>query len=341
MCTALTLNNNKIHLFGRNLDIEADYGWSVVITPRKFSIPLRFHKAQDQKYAVIGMGMVILDQKSKKNYPLYAEAANEEGLAIAGLNFPRTAFYPKPGTVKGAFEVTPFELIPFILSSFKTVKEVKAFIEKNNLQIVDEPFSPQMLNSPLHFIIADKTDDSIVLEPCKDGLKVYDNKLGILTNNPTFDWQMTNLSFYQNLHQKQTNDAEWYHYNLQPFGQGFASYGLPGDWTPPSRFVKTAFLKATTDQNEDDENLIAQFFHILDNVSMVKGGIIVQTPNNKEAYDITLYSSCINLEESVYYYKTYKNNQINVIDLKKEKLDTDEIKTFKLVDKQSFNFVNK
>lgn len=194
----------------------------------------------------------------------------------------------------------------------------------------------------LHFIVSDKKEETIVIEACKDGLKIYDNKLGILTNNPSFDWQMTNLSFFQNLSTRQKYDVEWYDTDIKPFGQGFASFGLPGDWTPPSRFVRTAFLKACSPIEQETEKLISQFFHILANVAMVKGAIVVEgntTENDK--YDTILYSSCIDLNEGIYYYKTYDNSQINMIKMKNENLDGSEIITYKFSSKQSFYEVNK
>ena len=341
MCTALTLNNKKTFLFGRNMDIETSFGQKVVITPRNFTIPMRFQKPIKQKYAVIGMASPMKDvEHNNIDYPLYAEAANEKGLAVAGLNFPATAHYPKPGEIKGAFELTPYEVIPYLLSQFTTTKEVKDFFVKNNVQIVHKSFAPNIPVAPLHFIVSDKMEDSIVIEPCKDGLKVYENTLGILTNNPTFDWQTINLSFYQNIKTKQSDDVEWIGEKLDPFGQGFGSVGLPGDWTPPARFVRTSYLKNSSPIEEDKNKMITQFFHILDNVAMVKGSIIVDTPRG-EKFDITLYTSCIDLNEGVYYYKSYDNNQINVIRLHNENLDGNEIIVYPFSTEQQFNEVNK
>ena len=348
MCTALSLNNKKTFLFGRNMDIEAGFGQQVVITPRNFTLPLRFNKPVKQKYATIGMAYPFPDQENGGIvYPLYAEAANEKGLAVAGLNFPGTAHYPKPGSIKKAFELTPFEIIPYLLSQFTTTKEVKKFIESKNMQLVDRAIMKQLPVAPLHFIVADKNNESIVIEPTKDGLNVHDNPLGILTNNPTFDWQITNLSFYANLKQKQSTDAKWDAQDLKPFGQGFGSFSLPGDWTPPSRFVKTAYLKSHSAEEQETDKLVTQFFHILDNVSMVKGGIIVEQMGGDgkmhEHYDITLYASCIDLNTGTYYYKSYDNNQIQMIKLSNEgkALDGKEVIVYPFSVTQAFNEVNK
>lgn len=338
MCTALTLNKKGSYLFGRNMDIEVSFGQKIVITPRKHVWPMRFQEPMEQKYAIIGMAYPHKDvENGNVDYPLYAEAANEKGLAIAGLNFPTNAFYPKPGTsAKDAYEITPYEFIPWILANFTKVKEVKEQFKKVNIVLVDKTVHPQFQVAPLHFIISDK-DESMVVEPCADGIKIYDNPFGVLTNNPTFDWHLKNVSFYQNLVAKQNYDVNWSGFNIKPFGQGFGSFGLPGDYTPPSRFVKTAFLKANSNCGDNPEDLVAQFFHILDAVAMVKGSIV--TPEGHD--DITLYSSCIDLEKSLYYYKSYANNQINVIDLHAEKIDGKDVVIYPFNDKQAFNFINK
>lgn len=340
MCTALLLRNKNKHYFGRNMDIETFFGQQVVITPRNYEWEMKFNKHFKQKYSTIGMAMIFNDPKKQKEYPLYAEAANEVGLAVAGLNFPSTAHYIKPNSIPNSFQITPYELIPWILANFSTVKEVEDFFNNNNVQIVNEPISPDLPIAPLHFMIGDKNDDSIVIEPCVDGLKVYKNKIGVLTNNPTFDWQLINLSFYQNLTSKQRDSTTWADYTFKPYGQGFASFGLPGDWTPPSRFVRTAFLKATTPELElNDIELLSQFFHILDNVAMVRGSITVQHKDT-EKFDITLYTSCIDLDDSIYYYKNYFNNQITAISMKNEDLDGTNLIKFGFILDQKINYIN-
>ncbi len=340
MCTALSLLAKDKHFFGRNNDLEYEWGQSIVITPRNYVWDYKFQPSQKMKYATIGMAF-DLPLGNNKKYPLYAECANEKGLAMAGLNFPASAYYPKPGSIKGAFELAPYEFVSYVLSNFTTVKEVKQWINTSNLQLVDEPIIPQIPTATLHFIIYDKNDDCITVEPTKDGIKVYDNELGILTNNPTFDWHLQNLAFYQNLGVEQKTSAEWLKYKSLPFGQGFASVGLPGDWTPPSRFVRTAFLKACSQDIKDEDQVLTQFFHILDNVAMVKGSIRFENKKNVICEDITLYTSCIDLEAGIFYYKTYYNNQINAISMANENLEGQETISYPFSETQNINYVNK
>lgn len=348
MCTALLMNKGKNAVFGRNMDMEYEWGQQVVAVPRKFSWPMRFGKALKQKYAMIGMAMPFKDpENGNQDYPLYAEAANEKGLACAGLNFPRNAFYPEPGTTKATkgklVEITPFEVVQWVLANFETTAQVKEFFAKNTVAIVNKPICKGLDVATLHFIVSDKSGESFVFEPTKDGIKTYDNPLGVMTNNPTFDFQLLNLARYQNLGNVQKYPESKLLEGAR--GQGYAQVGLPGDCTPPSRFVRALFYKHHSVPENNIDSLINEFFHILGSVEMVKGSIIAgKNKKGEKLYDITLYSSCIDLNKMVYYYKTYWNSQINVIDmlaLGDKWMDGDKIAVYEFSRKQGYNFVNK
>ncbi len=349
MCTALTLLASKKHLFGRNMDMEYHFGQQVVITPRNYKWEWRHDKASTQKYATIGMAFPLPFKDSKGKdiiVPLYAEAANEAGLGCAGLNFPGNAYYPKHGSkeiAKGAVEICPWEVVPYFLAHFKTTAECKEFIIKKNVRFIEEPIAPQLATAPLHFIITDKKGESIVIEPTKDGLKLYDSPIGIMTNNPTYDFHLNSLAYYQNLGFEQQKEVKWVGgQNASPCGQGFASVGLPGDWTPASRFIRTCWLKNVCNlDGRDYDQGVAQFFHILDNVAFQRGAIRLGKDKKGEwINDVTIYNSCINLEDGIYYYKTEGNNQIQMIDMYNEKLDGTEVVVYPFNDKQGYNFVN-
>lgn len=342
MCLALTLKNKKANVFGRNMDIDTSFGQQVVITPRNYIWNYRFQKSNKQNYAMIGMAFPFKDIENNSTlYPLYAEAVNEKGLACAGLNYPETAHYFEPGEIKNGFEITPYEVVGWILSNFTNIKDLKKFIKKNNIVIVNKPISKNLPVAPLHFIVVDK-NESIVIEPNKDGIQMYDNPIGVLSNNPSFDWHLYNLSMYQNLVNLQKDEVSWSNYSLKTFGQGFGTVGLPGDLTPPSRFVRAAFYKSVSNVGDTLDSLITEFFHILDASAMPRGSVKVET-NHGTNDDITLYSCCMDLDECVYYYKTYNNNQINVIDIKqeKDKLNGKDLIIYPFNDKQSYNYVNK
>ena len=175
MCTAATYTTDSFY-FGRNLDYEFSYGDEVTVTPRAYPFALRCMGDFRTKYAMIGMAYVAGE------YPLYYDAVNEKGLGIAGLNFVGNAVYHP--AQDGKSNVAQFELIPWLLGSCATLAEVRTLLAKTN--IVNIPFSEQLPLAQLHWLIADKTG-SIVVESTADGLHIYDNPVGVLTNNPPLD----------------------------------------------------------------------------------------------------------------------------------------------------------
>ena len=166
MCTAVTYKT-KDHYFGRNLDLEYSYMETVTVTPRNYPFAFRKMGRMETHYAMIGMAYVA------DGYPLYYDATNEKGLSMAGLNFPENADY-KPFQ-DGKDNVSPFELIPWILGRCATVAEARVLLQRINL--LNEHFSPELPLSPLHWILSDR-ECSITLESVKSGIKIYDNPVG-------------------------------------------------------------------------------------------------------------------------------------------------------------------
>ncbi|MBV7363299.1 choloylglycine hydrolase [Actinomycetaceae bacterium TAE3-ERU4] len=333
MCTALTLNVASNAYFGRNLDLNCGFGEQVVVTGRNFPFKFTDGSSNESHHAMIGMGTVI------QGYPLYAEATNEAGLSIAGLNFPGNAHYFDP--VEGKENISPFEFIPWLLANYTSLEEVRPVLK--NLNLTNIPFAPQIPLAPLHWIVSDSTG-SMVIESQKDGLHLYDNPLGVLTNNPPFSYHLENIKNYMNVTPQWPDNNYAPEIPLTPVGVGFGSFGLPGDTTPASRLVKAVFLRSVTqNQSENvwgknivEEEAVGQFFHILDNVGMVKGS----TLNQENGPEYTVYSCCCNTTTGVYYYKTYSNSRITAIDMHKTDLDSSELTCFALKREQSIQYEN-
>lgn len=313
MCTSIALSDKDFY-FGRNLDLEYRFGEKIVITPRNFQFEFRHREPINSHYAIIGIANITDGQ------PLYAEAANEKGLCIAGLNFPENACYSDFPT-SGKENLCAFELIWRLLSTCENVNEAEIILKK--AVIVSTPFRSDMPSAPLHWHIADK-ERSIVLECTKDGAKIYENPVGVLTNNPPFDYHMTNLRNYINLTPKSPENRFCESLDIKPYGQGMGALGLPGDSSPASRFVRASFCKMNMPKFESEEETVCHFFRILDNVAMVKGTVI--TPEGKQDY--TTYSCCINASKGIYYYKTYENINISAVNLFNEDLDKSELYVF-------------
>ena len=324
MCTAITYQT-KDHYFGRNLDLEYSYNETVTVTPRNY--PFHFPKmgTLQTHYALIGMATVVDD------YPLYYEATNEKGLSMAGLNFPGIAtYYPEDSDRDN---VTPFELIPWILGQCETVAQAKVLLGKLNLVKIN--FSDAFPLSPLHWILADR-NESIILEPMPDGLKIYDNPVGVLTNNPPFDYQMYHLATFMNLSRHPAENRFSDQIELHPYSLGLGSAGLPGDLSSASRFVKAAFTKLNSLSGTSESESISQFFHILGSVAQQRG--LVRVRDDK--YEFTLYSSCCNTDQGIYYYTTYENSQITAVDMHRCDLDGCKPITYPLITGQQIRMQN-
>lgn len=305
MCTAATYQTKDFY-FGRTLDYEFSYGDSIAILPRNYPIEFRSMGRMNSHYAIIGMAHVVND------YPLFYDAINEKGLGMAGLNFVGNAFYRDKAPDKD--NVSQFEFITWILSQCDSVTAAKALLERINLD--NEPFSDKLPCAQLHWIIADK-NGAVTVESVRDGIKVYDNPAGVLTNNPPFDMQMFNLNNYMNLSIKNPENSFAESLPLSCYSRGMGALGLPGDLSSQSRFVRVAFVKMNSVSGDSEEESVSQFFHILGSVDQQRGCCDV----GEGKFEITLYTSCCNADKGIYYYTTYNNHQITAVDMHRENLD--------------------
>ena len=314
---AITLTT-KDHYFGRNLDLEYSYKETVTITPRNYVFHFRKMGKMESHFAMIGMAYIA------DGYPLYYDATNEKGLSAAGLNFPENADY-KPYS-DGKDNVTPFELIPWILSQCATVSDAEKLLAKINL--LNENFSDELPLSPLHWIISDG-ERSVTLESVKSGVKIYENPVGVLTNNPTFYYQLFNLNNYMRLTKGDPQNAfagENRTLSLKTYSRGMGALGLPGDASSMSRFVKAAFVKMNALSGDSETESVSQFFHILKSVEMQRGCVLLENG----LYDITVYSSCCNTDRGIYYYTTYENSRIHAVDMHRENLQGSALIAYQL-----------
>lgn len=324
MCTCITCENGDFY-FGRNMDLEYHFGEQVVITPRNYVFRFRREPQLASHYAMIGMASVA------EEYPLYAEAVNEKGLGMAGLNFPGNACYVPEQP--GKRNVTPYELIPWVLGQCADTEEARKLLE--TVSLLDIPFSEKLPLAPLHWMIADR-NGSLVLEADQTGVHLYENPFGVLTNNPPFPYYLAHMGNYVNLQAEFPKGGLAEKMKLQPFGQGLGAVGLPGDFSPASRFVKAVFLKWNSQAPEEELASVSQFFHILDGVAMVRGSVI--TPEGMP--DITTYSCCVNADRGIYYYKTYDNSQIQAVSMEREDLAGTALRKFPLVTEQQIGWQN-
>ena len=314
MCTAISYKT-KNHYFGRNLDMDCSFGESVVIMPRSFPFTYRKEKAPEKAFALIGTAII------KEGLPLFYDAVNEKGLCIAGLNFVGNAFfYPEK---ENMYNIAPFELVPWLLTRCESVKEARALLEKTNITAID--FSKQLPAAQLHWMISDERE-SLVLECTEEGMQLYDNPLGVLTNNPPFPMQLFGLNNYMSLTNQPPVNTFCKSFDLTEYSHGMGAIGLPGDYSSASRFVRAAFNKMNSVYQNSEYKRVSQFFHILSSVSQLRGA--VQLRGGK--YEYTVYSSCCNTKKGIYYYTTYDNAVITAVDMHLCDLDSDKLLSFKM-----------
>ncbi len=324
MCTAATYKTKDFY-FGRNLDYDFSYGDEVTITPRNFELKFREEKSIKNHYAMIGMAHVAED------CPLYYDAVNEKGLGMAGLNFVDNAVYRESADDKD--NITHFEFITWILSQCATVREAKNLVERIN--ILNTPFNDELPLAQLHWIISDR-DASVTVESVEAGIRIYENPVGILTNNPPFDMQMFALNNYMNVSAKPPENKFSKVLNLKEYSRGMGALGLPGDLSSQSRFVRAAFVKMNSVSGDSEQESVSQLFHILHSVDQQRG--CCDLGNGQ--YEITIYTSCCNADKGIYYYTAYNNHQITAVDIHKENLNGDKLIRYPLTKEEQINMQN-
>lgn len=324
MCTAATYKTKDFY-FGRTLDYEFSYGDEIVITPRNY--PFNFSEKGEisSHYAMIGMAHVAED------CPLYYEAVNEKGLGMAGLNFVGNAVYFDSKEEKD--NIAQYEFIPWVLSQCATVQQARELLYKINL--TNKPFNEKLPLAQLHWLIADK-NSAITVESVAKGLKIYDNPVGVLTNNPTFDMQMFNLNNYIHLTPQIPQNTFAKGLKLERYSRGLGAVGLPGDLSSQSRFVRAVFVKMNSVSGESETESVSQFFHILNSVDQQRGCCVLE----EDKCEITIYTCCCNADKGIYYYTAYDNHQITAVDMNRENLDLTELIRFSPVAAEQISYQN-
>ncbi len=305
MCTAVSYKTKNFY-FGRTLDYESTFPTHITVTPRRFPLRFRHGGTMSVHHALIGMAYVVGD------YPLYYDGMNEKGLCMAGLNFVGNAAYRSPAPEGD--NVCQFEFIPWILGQCATVAEARGLLSR--IRLTDTPFSEELPVSDLHWMMADR-DNSITVESVADGVMVYDNPVGVLTNNPPFPEQIFRLNDFMHLSPTEPENRFSDRLDLRPYSRGMGAMGLPGDLSSPSRFVRAAFVKMNSVSGDTETESVGQFFHIMGSVEQPSGCCIV----GDGEYERTIYTSCCSADRGIYYYTTYENPAVTAVDMMREDLD--------------------
>ena len=309
MCTCISYYGDAA-LLGRNLDVDTDYGERIIIAPRSFLFPKDKEKRLADGAAIIGIGTVI------DGYPMYFDAVNEYGVAMAALNFVGNAKYSQGSG--GKDDVAVYELIPYILRNAKSTVEARHLIEK--IRITDTPPFPDVPTAELHWMISDKNGRTIVLECVEDGVKIYNNPTGVMTNNPPFPYHLYNLCNYMNVTADEPHNRFSDKIDLTVYSRGMGAIGLPGDISSASRFVRAAFIKHNITHKKSTAESKNALMHMLLAVEQQPGCAVFDGKS-----ELTVYSAILDLDTPSYYFKSYKNSRIREVVLKDEDKCKDEL----------------
>ncbi|MCK9217169.1 MAG: choloylglycine hydrolase family protein [Firmicutes bacterium] len=306
MCTALTLQTSYNENFiGRNMDFSHDIKPGIYIMPENYQWYDSYTKKEYfNTYSFIGIG-----QKTEGILGFF-DGVNERGFAAAALYFAGYANYDIDFDTAKKEPISSLDFLHFLLGKCRSVKDIYLLLE--DVCIVGSPDPVTKTAAPLHWIATDRTGECVVVEQTKNGLEVFSNPIGVMANSPDFKWHMTNLKNYLEISSTQNEEAFWRNVKLTPFGQGGGTALLPGSFTSPDRFVRTAFLKTHSLIPNNRVEAIMTFFHIIGNVSIPKGTILT----SRSTYDYTIYTAFIDTNTCEYFFKTHDNIQIAVAGLR-------------------------
>lgn len=270
--------------------------------------------------------------------PFFVDGLNEKGLHVGLFYFPGYAEYQSIAAADEVRALAPFELGGFLLGTCANVSE--AVEAARGVRVGAVVFKEFGFVPPVHFIVNDASGRSVVLEHVGGELKVHRNPLGVLTNSPAFDWHMTNLSNYMNLTVSDVPRLDFDGLELKSLGQGAGLLGLPGDFTPPSRFVRAVvFSRSSLPVNTTREGVL-QAFHILNQFDIPRGAAR-SAEKGKPVADYTLWTSASDLKNLRYYFRTFDNSRIRMIELRSIYLDSNDVKTILIGGEEQFEDVTR
>lgn len=310
-CTAFRLAaKDGGFVYGRTMEFGFDVQSDVAVVPAGTEISGTLPGGgkgitYKTKYGMVGATAVGL--------PVIVDGVNDQGLALGMLYFPGYASYPDVTSENKSQAMAPHEFGNWVLGNFASIDELKAAV--NDVALVPVVVEALKQPAPVHFIVFDRSGKSIVIEPLEKTLKVSDNPLGVMTNSPTFEWHTTNLRNYMNLNARNAPVADLDGEKLAQLGQGSGMLGLPGDVTPPSRFVRAVAYSQSAIPSETTKDAVLQAFHIL-NAFDIPVGMVRDYEAGELHTDYTVWSSVADLKNLTWSFRTYKDQSIRVVDVR-------------------------
>ncbi|AYM02436.1 choloylglycine hydrolase family protein [Levilactobacillus yiduensis] len=307
MCTSLTYENSQgDHFLARTMDFAFELGGQPVFMPRNQKIQ-GDAGAFTTKYGFIGAGRNL-------SHYMFVDGVNEFGLGVAALYFPQYAQYQKTAPAD-KLGLAPHDVTAWALGNAKSVADLRELV--HHIQILDVPVALLGLTTPLHFIFSDRTGDTAVLEATSEDLRLIDDPVGVMTNAPQLSWHLQNLSTYGTMQAAERPLHDYMGFSLKTQGPGTGALGLPGDYTSPSRFVRTVYNKHYSLPTSGTPATLNLLQHLLDSVTIPKG--VKLKADGKSDY--TQYRGYANLDDRTYFMEPYDNQELQGIHLTDEMLN--------------------
>jgi len=324
-CTSIRIKTEDgLVFYARTMEGGVDFGNTLFLVPKgaafQGTLPDNTPKGLKwtAKYGMVGVG--------PSGPPLVSDGINEMGLAVGNLLFPGYAEYEPFDPGKAASTMAQYEAATWLLTNFATVAEVRQALPK--VRVVQGPKGALGI-LPLHFCVHDPQGHSLVVEYIQGKLHIYDNPLGVMTNSPTFEWMTTYLSNFINLSAVNVPRLDLGGVTIKQFGQGSGMLGLPGDFTPPSRFVRMVALTQAALPVKGAAAGLNLAMTIINNVDIPKGSVREKTEKGM-MYDISQWVVAADLANKKYYFHTWDNKNWRYIDIAKALQGTKAIKSISL-----------
>ncbi len=321
-CTGIRLTaGDGAVVYARTLEFDADLDSNVIIIPRNLALHgtaksgrtgLEWHA----RYGTVGM--------NSQQQPVLADGINERGLAGGMFYMPNYAQYETVSAGDESRTLAQWELLTWILTNFATVDEVRAAIA--TVKVADVTMTGWPSGPEVHYVVHDAGGHSLVIEYIGGRPVLSDDPIGVITNAPDFDWQLKNLNNYLNLTATNAAPSSLGGLQLSAFGQGSGLLGIPGDFTPPSRFVRAAFLSRSAMPGENGPQAVRQAFHVLDGFDIPRGSVR-GVEDGHVALDYTQWTSAADTKNRVYYFHTHANRRVRSIELPRTDFDAATIVT--------------
>ncbi len=317
-CTGirLTAKDGSV-VCARTLEFNENLASTPVVIPRHFNLHGTANSGKagltwETKYAATGMNAL--------GQPIIIDGVNEKGLAAGIFYLPGYAKYQTAAEGEESISLGSWELTTWLLTNFATADEVRAALP--GVRVTDVPFEGTIF--PVHYVVHDAAGKSLVIEYLDGRLSLNDNPIGVITNSPDFGWHLTNLNNYINLTADNAAPEKIDGVTLRQLGQGSGMHGLPGDFTPPSRFVRAVALSRAAFPGDDGEDAVQQAFHILNSFDIPRG-TVRGVENDQPSFDHTQWTSACDTKGRVYYFHSDDNRRIRLVDLKEVDLDAKRI----------------